>query len=400
MKNLMKIGVSLCGVAMFATGCQNDKPDTTPTDGTLGIITVGIKSAPSSRSMLNNPTTVSAFENAVLNFDAYVFDWATGMLEATGSSPDGQPIPIPNVNTAGSKRIVVIANGAGISSVPSLAENGNPLTHYDDLAEASISLGNQLTSDAEITTPARGLLMTGENATEFNVVAGNSNAIEIPVKRVVSKIQLGNITFDQGIQVSDLQLFNITEAGIQKAIGETGIGTGAIAPLASWTPYYYGGFTGTSSTVTASELVNGIDMASFISTLTSALAPYGESTTLLEAIGAANNFDTGLLTKAVNGFWYVLPNDGSTGNPTLLTLHGSYNGTEFYYPIEINTPDSGTTGTGAGAYLQRNTVYTLNITFRELVGTTDPDTPGKMVNVSVTVTPEPWAGPVVQNTTW
>ncbi len=399
---MKKIISRMLVASVFTVGivaCTNDKP--VVGNGELGVITVGIKSAAPTRSMLNNPTAVSAFENAVLNFDAYVFDWATGMLEATGTSPDGQPIPISNVSTAGSKRIVVIANGVGISTVPSLAENGNPLTHYDDLAAASVSIANQLMSDTEITTPIRGLLMTGENASEFNVVAGNSNSIDIPVKRVVSKIQLGNITFDQGVRVSDLQLFDITEAGIQKAIGTTGIGTGAITPITDPAPYYYGGFAGPSSVMTATELVNsGIDLASFISTLTTALAPSDPDMTLLQAIGAASGFDTGLLTKAVNGFWYVLPNDGSTGNPTLLTLHGSYDGTEFYYPIEVNAPDSGATGTGAGTYLQRNTVYNLNITFKELVGTTDPDTPGKMVNVSVTVTPEPWAGPVVQNTTW
>ncbi len=47
-----------------------------------------------------------------------------------------------------------------------------------------------------------------------------------------------------------------------------------------------------------------------------------------------------------------------------------------------------------------NTVYRLNVTFHNFIGSTDPDTPEKLANLTVNGIVEDWAGPVIQNYTW
>lgn len=435
MKRTIRFWVGAMAVAMFAAGCAKDTPVKTEYDGPTGVITVGIKADAPTRSLISDGALVEAFENSIKGFDVYVFDWTSGFLEASGTSPDGSPVTIPSVPTVGQKRVVVIANGSGLTGVPALPNNG--LSNYDELADAYVSLTEQLFADNVITGALNGLLMTGENAAGFTVLEGSNNPITIEVARVVAKIELGSITFDDGINLSDLLKFNISDVSIQGALSATTIGTGAITPITDPAPTYYGGFElktngdpATVTTETSTQLTNGgIDLLGFIGDLIDGLdltitvggiplvgsvldvledilggilPVTGLDVTLGTAVAAVGSDVSSLLSKVVNGFWYVLPNDGSTGKPTMLTLKGEYDGVDYFYPVEINTPASNPTTNGgdAGTYIKRNTRYVLDIEFKNLIGTDDPDVPGKKANMVITVTPKDWEGPVQQTTTW
>jgi hypothetical protein len=435
MKKMFKFWAVAAVAAMFTASCADDAPSGKPVvgDGTTGTITVGVKAETPTRSLLTDIPIITAFENAVKGFDVYIFDWTSGFLEASATSADGSPVTITGVPTAGTKRVVVLANCAGLTGVPSLATSG--LSNYDELADASVQLTQQMFSDAVVSAATTGMLMTGENASAFTLTE-STNTITIPVKRVLSKIELGSITFDNGINLTDLLKFNITDVSIQRAIGATTINSNstAITPITDPAPVYYGGFVedaagdpSTVTTVAAPTLTNsGLDLQGFIGDLVDGLgldirlagAPItggilanldnllgglltGLDVTLGTAVTDTTNDVSGLLAKVINGFWYVLPNDASTGVSTLLTLKGSYDGTDYFYPIEINSPTSNTSSeTDAGTYIKRNTRYVINIAFKNLIGTDDPDSPGKVLGMEVTVSPQAWEGPVTQNSTW
>ncbi len=94
MKNLIKFWVGAAAMILAATGCAENEPDrvieTGDGDG-LAKITIGIKSeAPATRALISDVAdALTGFESGIKNFDAYVFDWDSGFLEASGHSDDG-----------------------------------------------------------------------------------------------------------------------------------------------------------------------------------------------------------------------------------------------------------------------------------------------------------------------
>ncbi len=132
--------------------------------------------------------------------------------------------------------------------------------------------------------------------------------------------------------------------------------------------------------------------------------------TVLEGVSDLLTFtlETGLVFK-MDEYFYVTPNnptmftDSATDfKSTLLTLAVTYDGVKYYYPIEINSPDYVDVGdnTADGKYIERNTIYVVNLNIRSLMGNDDPDQPAKPGMLDVTVTPQNWRGPITQNVNW
>ncbi len=423
----MKLMTCAAAIALLAAGCTQSEP--APSGEGNGILTVTIKAADAapSRALLDGSTLtdamVQAFENRVANFTAYVFNWNTGDLEAQGDAVlDGTSLKatITGLNTAGTKRILVIANGENLnnSSIPAFVNNPN----YERLADGYIDLRDQSFTNLASTT--EGFLMTGENPSPLQLNPGESNNVIIPVERVVAKVQLGEISFDSGVSLADLANFSLSGASIQRAIGTASIGTDSIVTPAGTKTWYGGVNTGSISTA-ANTALGGAELSldSFLRTLLTELTANipllsGLVSGLSESLPLSSIADQltgtvgGALALASNvtsqvyqapAFWYVLPN-ADPESPTLLTLKGSYEGTEYYYPIEINTPASNPSSVNGvdnrGQYIERNTIYKINVTFHGFVGTDDPDEPGKMAALTVTVEPQNWVGPIIQNTTW
>lgn len=443
MKKLFPLWAACVCVALTVSSCDRGTDPAAADSKAKGTLTIGVEYQPASRAQLSGTLlspTVDAFENLISHFDAYVFDWSSGFLEASARSDNGGQVTISGVSTTTKKRIVVIANGDEPDGVPSIGD-GRPMTNYSQLAEAFIDFESQAFLPEAIaagTTP--GLLMTGENNAGMTVKEDEANAITIAVRRIVSKVELGTISFDTNMTIEDLLRFSISSGSIQQAIGASTISPAENTHI---TPYftdsaplkYYGGYiTNTAGNAAAhstdqnAALLTDMTIANEVASIVTDLNPTltiggselalatflsnisgyidnptltGLEVTLAQALTAAGK-NSSLLTIPMNAFWYVLPNDGSTGIFSTLTLKGNFAGTDYFYPIEINTPDSNANSPslGAATYMKQNTRYTINVKFHNLIGTLDPDTPGKDVAITVTVTPAPWEGPIIQNTTW
>ena len=70
-----------------------------------------------------------------------------------------------------------------------------------------------------------------------------------------------------------------------------------------------------------------------------------------------------------------------TPRKTRLVMSGSISGKTYYYPITFDS-------------IERNTSYSVNIVIKN-PGSTDPDTPVSTRELSVTIVPVPWSGPVI-----
>jgi hypothetical protein len=441
---MKKILIGLLAVALGATSCIKEQNEVTPVGNADGVLKVGIKAkTPSySRAILDGTTITDAvlsnFENLVTDFSVYVFDYATGTLEKAGSTGTGEnTVTLSDLNTAGTKRVFVIANGTGLTGGSVLPTFSASTDYATGIAAGSLSMADQVFTDLTVLT--KGLFMTGEYANPTTHVAGplsltaGANNIIIPVERVVAKIQLGDITFGNGITLSELAKFRITGAGIQKAIGSSAINPGAITVPTTATPTFYGAyddgsvstvdttispvlgssFTGFSDFlvgllnelnldikvggVSIGNVLDGTLLQNLLGTLVGGIIPVtGLDGTLGDAITAVGGLAQDIVTYTPNGFWYVLPSDVAA-NPTMLVISGSYDGVDYYYPIEINSP---TMNPADGKFVKRNTIYKVNVQFNSLVGTTNPDEAGKPASITATIEPVAWEGPVEQNTTW
>ena len=97
----------------------------------------------------------------------------------------------------------------------------------------------------------------------------------------------------------------------------------------------------------------------------------------------------------------MFPNDNSGGNATLITLVGTYDGQPTYFPFRINDKSGEDGATSDGTFIQRNHVYTVNVTLKRLGGgSTDPEVPADPASLTVTVEPQEWATELVQNVEW
>jgi hypothetical protein len=447
MKSTKNLWVALAAIALGTASCTHE-PAVKPTGNTDGKLTVSIKSkAPATRAILDGTLItdpiLSTFENNLTGFSVYVFDYTTGTLEKAGSTGTGETsVTLTGLNTAGTKRVFVMANATGLtgSTMPTFSSS---VDYATGIAAGNVVLADQLFTD--FTALTKGLLMTGEYADPTSHVAGpltlasGTNNIVIPVERVVSKIQLGDITFGDDIALSELAKFRITGAGIQQAVGSSAINPGTTTTATTPAPTLYGAYTGASVSQTDAVIspvlgtsftgfsdylvgllnalnlnisVGGVSLGSvldatllqdLVSALLGGILPVtGLDDTLGEAITGVGTVAEDIIKYTPNGFWYVLPSDYAA-SPTLLTITGTYDGKTYYYPVEINTPTanpSTVTGDGKGNYVQRNTVYKINLQFNSLIGTDDPDEPGKQASIVATIEPVAWNGPVEQNTTW
>lgn len=84
-----------------------------------------------------------------------------------------------------------------------------------------------------------------------------------------------------------------------------------------------------------------------------------------------------------NRYFYVFPNDNTGGNATLITLVGTYDGQLTYFPFRINDKPGEDGATSDGTFIQRNHVYTVNVTLKRLGGgSADPGSAGPILRLS------------------
>jgi hypothetical protein len=461
MKNIKSIMIGLVAVALGSAACTKDQSSGVVAGDKAGSLTVKVAPAnPSSRALLSTSdltgTLLAPFESLVSSYSVFVFDTSGNLEKMVSETNVATPTVIDGLNSATSKRVFVMANATGLtnSSIPTFSG-----ASFDEaMAASSVALQDQLLPNGvnlDLTDPlnvtalgniANGFLMTGAytntataDAIELNPTA--TTAVTIPIARVVAKVQLGKISFDGSIKLEDLAKFSITGAGIQRAAGASPIGAGTITQGASGPAAFYGAYDGTisnagSANASVADIVSpalGTAIPNFNDFLGNLLTDLGLNITVggeyiddivgglgtivggilddtTEVIGLAGTLQTAINTVDdvaslvldfdSGAFWYVLPND-YPGQPTLLAIQGKLGDTVYYYPIEINTAAvMNSNGTADGTYIQRNTVYTVNLVFHNLVGTTDPDEPGKPASITANIVPQAWETTVTQQTTW
>ena len=100
-------------------------------------------------------------------------------------------------------------------------------------------------------------------------------------------------------------------------------------------------------------------------------------------------------------YFYVFPNDNTDNHSTILTLHGTYDGEPMYYSFYVNDKAEAGENATDGTWIQRNKIYTLNVTLKKLgSGSENPDVPNELVSMDVTVEVADWDGELIQDVEW
>ena len=361
MKRINNLWIGLAAVALAFTSCDKDA-DTQSAAGT-GSITVSLVGEVSSRaSETADPS--AALEAKVFNYKIYVFDFNTGIFEKeVEGNPDGLVTTVTGLSTAGTKRVVVIANTC--AGIPTFTPGEN----YSKFATAAIDLTTQ--------TPAlmktKGLLMTGETSSPKTLVAGSNNSVTVQIRRVVAKVKLRTITI-AGDAVGDPSKLTIQTASVQRILAQSTVGLPDVKPVGT---AYYGGITGETSQTAQPFLQDGITFDT-------------------------SGYQAGTpLSKTYDNYFYVFP-CVDPNKITLLTIGSMYDNTPsmMYYPIKINAESSSTDQPGYnadGTFIKRNFIYTVDITVKNVVGMVDPDIPAQLADLTVTVVPQQWEGDITQS---
>lgn len=352
MKKMFLIGLAALGI--LATGCSKDhNPDNGKGEASMRITING----ESSTRAVGTPS--ADLEKTVHSFTVYVFNNGSGVLEASETFTTGLEGTVTGLGVASQKKVVVFVNQpAGFPAV----------TNYSDFATAAtmIDLSTQVPGDFQTT----GLFMSGETSSPVTLSTEETVSVPVTVRRLAAKVRLGTLTVNpaEGLLLSD---FELTGVSIQKARDKyDALGVNRTTGFG-----YVGGVQTAGS---------GLTPVSYLNELYTLPANYTAGTPLTPQI-----------------YFYVLPNDNTNGNATLMNIYGTYQGQDTYFPFVIN----GETGEGGsttdGTYIQRNRIYTLNVTLTKLgTGGGDPNIPNEEVSMSVEVTVADWEDELIQNVEW
>lgn len=366
----LSFNLLLLSAMLLGTSCS-DNNDEGLEDGTASI-TVSIKGQPTTRT-IGSSTANSEAENRVTNFTVFVFNYNSGALERSGSfnfSQDQLTGRITDINTGTRKRIVTLVNVPTDFQVSSI-------TSYSQLDTNQITLESQNGTAVQTT----GFFMTGQTDEAVTLTSGE-NSITIPVKRLVSKVVLKSLKYNADL--TSLPNYALTGVSIQKArINGTPLAN-LVQPGGNDVDNYAGGVA----------TPNGITP---VFNLT--------YTFLNEALalpdGYTNNSDV-IATANDERYFYVLPNDNTGNNATMLTLaaeFGEPTALSYYYPIVIN----GSEGQGStdGTYVGSNKIYDISIVISHPdQPTEDPNTVPSVGVLNVTITPQDWENPIEQQVEW
>lgn len=352
MRTTSKLITGILALALLSA-CSNDEMNERGNEEKASI-TITLKGENLSSKATGSTSDTETDERKIVNYKVYVFSYNSGVLEkeVDGAVNNGiaGSTQVDGLSTAGTKRVVVVAN---------LPARFPAVSNYTDFETATFDLGLQNPANRATT----GLVMSGESP-ELTLTSGSPVPVTVSIRRVVAKIELGSVTITP--EAGHTEPFVLTHVSIQKAKSKATIGPNTVL---SEIPFY-GGFGGTESNIPTPDnyLLGAI--------------------TTDQPNGTAKSFDN---------FFYVFPNE-ETGAETLLTISGTYKGSTTHFPFRINSIVS---STADGTLIKRNTRYILNVTLKKLgSGTTDPDGPGDPAAVEVTVTTEGWEDPLEQDVEW
>ena len=356
--------VLLAATGFFALSCSKTDIENDPGTGPgepggsdkTGSISVTIASeSPSSRA-IGNPSTDD--ENTVHSFSVYVFNNATGVLEAEKTFSGSLTGRMDGLGVASQKKVVVLVNRP--DGFPTIAA-------YNDFTGASalVSLGTQVPGDFQ----SEGLFMSGETSAPVTLSADNVVKVPVTVSRLTSKIRLGSLTVtpDQGLSIDDFVLEGVSIQKARDHYNAMGIDLS-----------------------TGFDYIGGVQLPGF----ESLQADYLNELYSLPGGYAGTKLDPQV-------YFYVFPNDNTDGNATLMNLYGQYKGTDVFFPFYINDQVGSNGSTTDGTWIGRNKVYTLNVTLRKIGnGGGDPNVPNEQVSMDVEIDVADWEGELIQEIEW
>lgn len=370
------IFAAFAALGILAAGCTNEPAQKGNEEGT-GAIRVSLKNAAGDTPtrLIGNPE--QELENSVLNYGVFVFSNSSGAYETHElftSSDDGV---IEGLNTAFSKKIVVLVN------YDFTEMDANPPQNYSELVGMTIGLETQVLD----LNQSSALFMSGE-ASGVTISPTQAGAppteVTIEVARVVAKVRLNSLIVNNDPTAPGTgeltDYFQITGVSMQRVPNKAYMLGNATYTVDIEDPTFDTYYGGVASDISTSEWADGL---------------YSEYELESDYVAAQR------LTPFI--YFYVFPNDAVENYSTLLTIHGIYDGKPAYYPLRINFEDLSTGGEGYpdGTFIKRNTIYSLNVTLTNLGQYADtPDQPALAGDASIVINVANWAGPLIQSVVW
>lgn len=362
----------LLSMLMIGASCSDNNENLNGMENGTGSLTITVKGQPSTRYVGDN-TNTRPEEGVISNCTVLVFNFSSGDIEAskaltlTDNVLTGQ---IEGLNSGTGKRVVALVN------VPTDLNLSN-ISTYNQIESKIITLDSQNEDNLNTT----GFFMSGENTEEIQLVANGEQSVTIPVKRRVAKIVLKSLVINADL--STTPNFKITKVSVQKARINGNVCGPVIPPTGDAVDNYLGGIASPDGTI-----------PNFSNT----------RTYLAENITFPDDYASGqdlIGSLADQKYFYVLPNDGSDGNGTMLTLSGTYGSAaeDVYYPFLIN----GAVGTGNvdGKFIEGNKVYMISVIMNNPgKPSEDPNTIPSDGSLNVTVTIEDWDATIDQTVEW
>lgn len=374
----LNISLLLLSTILLGTSCSDNDNQDDLENGTASL-RISVQGQPTSAQGQQSPRSIGSSENnprvesIVSNFTVFVFNFSTGDLEKSQSftyAENNLTGEITDLSTGTRKHIVALVN------VPDNITVAN-IQSYDDLNENLLTLQSQNADNQE----ELGLFMSGETTEALQLTEG-TNTINIPVSRRVAKIILKSVIISSNS--ADVANFKLDEVSMQKVrVNGTPIGAILNPTDNNDVQNYAGGIASPSGANPSFNLTY-----EFLSDSLPYPADYVKGTDLITSTSEER-------------YYYVLPNDGSNNNPTMLTLAGTYGNTasNAYFPFVIN----GTTGQGNtdGSHIQSNKIYEISVIINHPNSPSeDPNTLPSEGVLEVTITPQDWETTIDQNVEW
>lgn len=362
----------LLSAAMVFASCSDNNENENGLEGGTASLKISIRGQSATRYVGGSTTNPTA-ETVVSNFTVFVFNSASGDLETSKKFEvtDANYIrTIDGLSTGTKKRIVAFVN------VPQNLDLGFVST-YSQLDANLITLDSQNVTNLD----QIGLFMSGE-MDGVSLTSATTTTITIPVARRVAKVILKSLIIDA--DPAKLTNFNLTGVSIQRA-RICGVPIGAYIPptTSDVNENYVGGIASPAGANPSFDVTRGF---------------------LLNDINIPDGYQPGqnvITTEAQERYFYVMPNNGSNGYSTLLTLSGTNGGIQenVYYPFVING-DASQAETD-GNFIESNKKYAISVTIK------NPDKPSEDPNVvpsdgtlEVVIDPQDWETQINQSVEW
>lgn len=375
----LNISLLLLSTILLGTSCSDNDDNQDDLENGIASLRISVQGQPTSAQRQQSPRSIGSSENnrkvesVVSNFTVFVFNFSTGDLEKSQSftyAESNLTGEITDLSTGTRKHIVTLVN------VPDDITVSN-IQSYDDLNENLLTLQSQNGDNQE----ELGLFMSGETTEALQLTEG-TNTINIPVSRRVAKIILKSVIISSNS--ADVANFKLDEVSMQKVrVNGTPIGAILNPSDNNDVQNYAGGIASPSGANPNFNLTY-----EFLSDSLPYPADYVKGTDLITSTSEER-------------YYYVMPNDGSNNNPTMLTLAGTYGNTasNAYFPFVIN----GTAGQGNtdGSHIQSNKIYEISVIINHPNSPSeDPNTLPSEGVLEVTITPQDWETTIDQNVEW